>query len=100
MPSTSGALPASTHELLDAVAAISSDLDLRSVLTRIVEAATRLTGARYGALGVLGVPGGETLLAEFVTTGLSDEERARIGDLPHGLGILGLLIHHPEPIRL
>lgn len=100
MPSTSGALPASTRELLDAVAAISSDLDLRSVLTRIVEAATRLTDARYGALGVLGTTSGDALLAEFVTTGLTDDERARIGDLPHGLGILGLLIQHPEPIRL
>jgi hypothetical protein len=47
-------LPASTRSLLDAVTAISSDLDLRAVLTRIVEAATQLTGARYGALGVIG----------------------------------------------
>lgn len=91
------ALPDATHALLDAVAAISSDLDLRSVLSRIVEAATRLTEARYGALGVIGQ---HAALIEFVTTGLSDEERARIGDLPHGRGILGLLIRHPEPIRL
>ena len=48
------ALPTSTRALLDAVNAISSDLDLRAVLERIVEAATQLTDARYGALGVLG----------------------------------------------
>ena len=48
------ALPASTRALLDAVTAISSDLDLQAVLTRIVGAATRLTDARYGALGVVG----------------------------------------------
>src|SRR5215213_8993169 len=83
--------------LLDAVMAISSDLDLRGVLTRIVEAATALTGARYGALGVVGA---EEFLVEFVTTGLSEDERVGIGDLPHGRGILGLLITEPRPIRL
>ncbi|GAA4378010.1 GAF domain-containing sensor histidine kinase [Nocardioides caricicola] len=90
-------LPASTRALLDAVNAISSDLDLHAVLSRIVEAATRLTEARYGALGVLG---GDDLLADFVTTGIDDAGRARIGPPPHGRGILGLLIKHPEPIRL
>ena len=87
----------STHALLEAVAAISSDLDLRSVLERIVEAATQLTDAQYGALGVIG---SHDLLVEFVTTGIDEEKRAEIGDLPHGRGILGLLIRHPEPIRL
>ncbi|MCW2794502.1 MAG: hypothetical protein JWO76_3600 [Nocardioides sp.] len=83
--------------LLDAVTAISSDLDLRSVLTRIVEAACELTTARYAALGVIGHDGD---LVEFVTTGLSEQERALIGDLPKGRGILGLLIDEPETIRL
>lgn len=96
-PEQSESLPASARALLEAVAAISSDLDLRSVLTRIVEAATQLTQARYGALGVIG---SDSFLVEFVTTGLDHDERAAIGDLPHGRGILGLLIHHPEPIRL
>jgi len=90
-------LPDSSQALLGAVLAIASDLDLTGVLTRIVEAATRLTGARYGALGVVG---GDSRLTEFVTTGISAEARARIGDLPHGRGILGLLISDPRPIRL
>ena len=83
--------------LYDAVMAISSDLDLYNVLSRIVEAATRLTDARYGAQGVIGP---DHYLVEFVTTGLSEQERSRIGDLPHGRGILGLLINDPRPIRL
>jgi len=95
--SPSPALSESTQALLDAVAAISSDLDLHSVLSRIVEAATRLTDAKYGALGVIGQ---ESALVEFVTTGVTEAERAAIGDPPHGRGILGLLIRHPEPIRL
>jgi signal transduction histidine kinase len=90
-------LPGRSQALLDAVLAIASDLDLNGVLTRIVESATALTGARYGALGVVG---GDSRLTEFVTTGVSDEERARIGDPPHGRGILGLLISDPRPIRL
>lgn len=83
--------------LLEAVTAISSDLDLASVLTRIVEAATALTGARYGALGVLGNDGE---LVEFVTTGIDERTRALIGDLPRGRGILGVIIEDPSGLRL
>ncbi|WP_165356894.1 GAF domain-containing sensor histidine kinase [Nocardioides zhouii] len=98
MTPTSTALGAEARSLLEAVTAISSDLDLASVLTRIVEAATELTGARYGALGVLGVDGDE--LVEFVTTGLDDRTRALIGDLPRGHGILGVIIDDPSGLRL
>ena len=90
-------LGGAAEALLEAVRAISSDLDLRSVLTRIVEAATQLTEARYGALGVIGADGS---LVEFVTTGIDEETHRLIGDLPRGRGILGLLIHEPEGIRM
>ena len=96
-PEQRPSLPVAARSLLDAVTAIASDLDLRSVLTRIVESATALTDARYGALGVVGADG---TLVEFVTTGLDDQSRERIGELPHGRGILGLLIHEPQAIRL
>ena len=86
-----------SRALLDAVTAISSDLDLTSVLTRIVEAATALTDAQYGALGVIG---GDGLLVEFITTGIDDQQRALIGDLPRGRGILGVIIEDPEGLRL
>ena len=90
-------LDAAAEALLEAVTAISSDLDLRSVLTRIVEAATHLTESQYGALGVIGADGS---LVEFVTTGIDAEQHRLIGDLPRGRGILGLLIREPEAIRL
>ena len=86
------------QSLLDAVTAISGDLELPVVLGRIVRAACSLVNARYGALGVLD-PGGEHLV-EFVTHGVSPEERERIGDLPRGHGVLGLLITDPHPLRL
>jgi signal transduction histidine kinase len=91
-------LPEHVHALLDAVVAISSDLDLHSVLERIVAAACQITDAQYGALGVIG-NGGDGLV-DFVTHGLAPEEHAAIGELPRGHGILGLLIDHPEPLRL
>jgi signal transduction histidine kinase len=91
-------LPDHVHALLDAVVAISSDLDLHSVLERITYAACQITGARYGALGVIG-QGGDGLV-DFVTQGVTQAERDAIGELPRGHGILGLLIDHPEPLRL
>jgi signal transduction histidine kinase len=77
---------------------IASDGDLATVLQRFVEAARELVGARYAALGVLDPT--RTSLAEFITVGLDDEQRARIGELPKGHGLLGLLITDPKPIRL
>lgn len=89
---------AQLRRLLDAVVSVGSELDLRAVLRRIVEAATELVCARYGALGVLDPTG--TRLAEFITVGLSDERVAAIGHPPEGHGILGLLIVEPRPRRL
>ena len=91
------ALTGPAQALLDAVSAIASDLDLTSVLTRIVTSATQLTDAQYGALGVLGSDG---RLVEFLTTGIDEATRALIGDLPTGDGILGVIIEEPEGLRL
>ncbi|MFH7339056.1 GAF domain-containing SpoIIE family protein phosphatase [Streptomyces sp. KHY 26] len=86
--------------LLDAVVAITRENELPSVLHRIVTTAMDLVGARYGALGVLAPSGGE--LEQFITAGLTEEERAALAgtDFPHGRGVLGQLIHHPEPLRV
>jgi signal transduction histidine kinase len=88
--------------LLDAVVALSAEWSLTGTLRRIVEAAADLTGARYAALGVIG-PGETTAergLVEFITTGIGEEERRAIGDLPRGRGVLGLLITDPRPVRI
>jgi GAF domain-containing protein len=83
--------------LLQAALEISGELSLPVVLQRIVDLAAQLTGARYGALGVLG-PGGQ--ITEFITQGLTAAEREAIGHIPVGSGILGLLIREPHPLRL
>jgi signal transduction histidine kinase len=83
--------------LLEAIVSIGGDLDLETVLRSIVEAATTLADARYGALGVIGE--GDRL-SRFITVGVTQEQIDALEHWPHGLGILGLLIKDPRPIRL
>lgn len=78
--------------------AVSADLSLADTLKRIVTAAAELADARYAALGVPDESG--EFLAEFVTSGLSPEEEARIGARPRGHGLLGLILHQKHSLRL
>jgi signal transduction histidine kinase len=83
--------------LLQAGLTLASELSLPVVLGRIVDLATQVTDARYGAVGVIGDGGS---LVEFVTTGISARDRRKIGALPKGHGVLGLLIRDPRPVRI
>lgn len=84
--------------LVEAGLALSAELSLSAVLQRIVDLAAEITDARYGALGVLNDLGG---IEEFITTGLTQEERETIGALPEGLGLLGELTResHAQRVR-
>lgn len=86
------------RRLLDAVVDVGAGLDLPQILSRVVEAATVLADAEFGAIGVLDPTG--TALEDFITVGIGEERRARIGSLPKGHGILGLIIDGDEPVRL
>jgi signal transduction histidine kinase len=86
------------RQLVDAVLLIGSDLDLPTVLRRIIDSARTLVDAKYAALGVLDEQ--RHGLDDFITVGLSPEEVRGIGRLPEGLGILGLLIVDPKPVRI
>ena len=83
--------------LLRANALVAGELSVPRVLRQLVGAARDLLGARYAALGVVGRDGG---LEQFVHAGMDGELVTRIGDLPEGRGVLGLLISEPVPIRL
>ena len=85
------------ERLLSAGIAIFSERSLEHVLQQVVDSARDVVGARYAALGVL-APDGSSL-TEFVTSGLSRAERDRIGALPTGHGLLGLVIRESRPIR-
>ncbi len=87
-----------TRALVEAGIALTQELSLDAVLQKLVEAAAGLTGAQYAALGVLDPSG--AYLERFVTTGIDDETRAAIGDLPRGRGILGVLIQEPQTLRM
>lgn len=87
-----------TRRLLEAVTAVTSDLGLEAVLRRVVEAACLLVDARYGALGVIDEDGRG--LRAFVHHGLDAADVERIGALPQGRGVLGLLVREPNPVRL
>lgn len=84
--------------LVETGIAINSELSLDVVLERIAEAAARVTGARYAALGVIDRAG--TALERFITHGIDAATHAAIGDLPRGRGILGVLIRDAQPLRL
>ncbi len=84
--------------LVEAGIALTSELSLDAVLGKLVEAAASLTDARYAALGVIDRQRGT--LARFITHGVSEAERERIGDPPVGRGILGVLIADASPLRL
>jgi two-component system, NarL family, sensor histidine kinase DevS len=84
------------NALLEAVVAVGSEVELESVLRRIVQAAVRLVDARYGALGVIGENG---KLAEFIPVGLDEAQITAIDHWPEGKGLLGELVTRPRPLR-
>jgi signal transduction histidine kinase len=86
------------RRLIEAGMALASELSLDAVLLRIVELAVELTDARYGALGVL-TPDGRSI-EEFITVGITPDERAALGDPPTGHGLLGALISEARPLRI
>lgn len=83
--------------LVEAMLSVTAGLEFSETLRTIVRAAISLVDARYGALGVLGQGEG---LSEFIYEGIDEETRARIGSLPQGRGVLGVLINEPKAMRL
>jgi signal transduction histidine kinase len=85
-------------EALDvATRAIAGVLDLDAVLQLIVDRVCELVAARYAALGIVDRYGG---IERFITTGVTSEERARIGSPPRGHGLLGLIIREGRSYRI
>ncbi len=76
---------------------VTASLDLDTVLQEVVDGARSLTGARYGAVGVLDDSG---RVQDFTTSGIAPDERRPLEDPPEGQGILGYLNEIREPLRL
>jgi signal transduction histidine kinase len=90
--------PDRLERLVVTTSALIAETSLEGALDRIVQVAAEVIGARYAAVGVLGPDG--RLLERFVTHGIDDATRAKIGPPPRGHGILGLVIREARPIRL
>jgi signal transduction histidine kinase len=85
------------RELLRATRVVVEQIDVDQVLRTIVEAAVSLSGARYGALGVIAPTGG---LEQFIHVGIEPQLAHTIGHLPEGRGLLGAVIDTGSAIRL
>ena len=96
---TDGSEAAEAHggSLYEAIRALTSELSLGAVLQSVADLSRELVGASYGALGVLGTEG---KLVQFITSGISQGERDRIGRPPEGGGELGVVIRDGSPLRL
>jgi signal transduction histidine kinase len=77
--------------------ALTSELNRDEVLQRVADQARAVANAKYAALGVFNEEG---MVETFTTSGITPEERARIGSLPRGLGLLGHLQQQQKPLRL
>ncbi len=86
------------RRILEVGRAVVAELDLETVLERVLAEARDLTGARYAALGILDDERRE--LERFLTLGFDEATRRTVGELPRGRGVLGVLISDPQPLRL
>jgi signal transduction histidine kinase len=77
--------------------AVAAELSLDAVLKTVVDQARNLAGARYGAVSVIDREG---RIHQFVTSGVTPEQRAAIGPPPVGHGVLGVVLHEGEHLRL
>jgi signal transduction histidine kinase len=76
---------------------VHADLALEKVLQRVVDQACSLLDAGYGAISVIT---DQNRIESFVTAGISDELRARIGPPPVGHGLLGVVLNEGQRLRI
>jgi signal transduction histidine kinase len=93
----SPSLPPALRALDAAVRGISGVLDVGQVLQLIVDRVRELVAAQYAALGIVDETG---QIIDFITSGITAEERSAIGDLPRGRGLLGLIIRENRAYRI
>jgi signal transduction histidine kinase len=85
------------RSVTDVLLAVAAEPSTGRRLHMLVDAARDAASARYGAIGV---PDGEGGFARFVTSGMSEEEIARIGPLPRTHGLLAAMLESPVPERM
>ena len=76
--------------------ALTTELDLSLVLQKVVDISRGLINSRYCALGVLNEDG--TYFEQFITSGISLDEKNTIGEPPHGKGLFKVLMQEGKPL--
>ena len=84
-------------EILRLIGLLAPHKNEQSLLQEGIDALTALIGARYGAVGIMDEAGS---LKQFVYTGVTPEQVKRIGPLPEGRGLLGVVIRQDQTLRL
>ena len=92
-----GGMPTSAGNLYEAIRTLTSELSLDALLQKVADLSRELVGASYSALGVLGEDG---TLVQFITSGINQRGMERIGRLPEGKGVLGVVLLEARPLRL
>ncbi len=80
-----------------AVRGIAGLTSVDDALQVIVDRVRPLVGAQYAALGIVDADG---RIERFITSGMDDETRRRIGSLPEGHGLLGLIIRENRSFQI
>ena len=80
-----------------AIRGVAEVLAVDRVLQVIVDRVRDLADARYAALGIVDDHG---VIEQFVTSGMTSAQRRRIGALPRGHGLLGLIIRENRAFRI
>ena len=83
--------------LAEASRRINESLDYDSVLQEVLDSATSLTGARYGAITLLDDEG---VIRDALFSGMSEEETGRFWEMPDGLRLFEYLSGLSQPLRL
>ena len=88
---------AEASSLHEAIRILSSNLSLEMVLQQVADLSRELVSASYSALGIMGPDGS---LVQFITSGISQRDRDRIGQPPEGKGVLGVVLQEGQSLRL
>ena len=83
--------------LHEAIRTLSSNLSLEMVLQQVADLSRELVSATYSALGIMGQDG---RLLPFITSGIPQKDRDRIGAPLEGRGVLSVVLREGLPLRL
>ena len=88
--------PGRLRRILEATQLVAGSFELDQLLLHVINEACSMTGAKFGAVGVLDDSGEG--LSDFITVGLTPEQETCIGARPQGRGLLGVMIADPQPL--